>query len=238
MMRAIPIMSDYRETTAFYGSSWIATPGRGNCENPRMIIEQGSIDRRVQQLLAKAFVKLTLRIRHHLRRQFQLPQTRHPQQRPRSGHVHHESQDRRGPQLQLGGAARQGLGCLGDGQLLHPDAGLGREPPRRTPHRRHGGPGLSGVLQRQFPSLQGGILRQLPHRSQLRFGTGQRSGHRRLLARKAGLGFRTSTPTTTSSVTSSTPSSATTVRRVWSPTTVGPSSPRSRWHGASTRRNS
>ena len=59
MMRAIPIMSDYHKN-GIYGSSWIATPGRGNYENPRMIIEQGSIDRRVQQLLAKAFVKLTL----------------------------------------------------------------------------------------------------------------------------------------------------------------------------------
>ena len=48
MMRAIPIMSDYHKN-GIYGSSWIATPGRGNYENPRMIIEQGSIDRRVQQ---------------------------------------------------------------------------------------------------------------------------------------------------------------------------------------------
>ena len=59
MMRALPIMSDYHKN-GIYGSSWIATPGRGNYENPRMIIEQGTTDRRVQQLLAQAFVKLTL----------------------------------------------------------------------------------------------------------------------------------------------------------------------------------
>ena len=56
MMRAIPIMSDYHKKRHLRVELDRATPGRGNYENPRMIIEQGSIDRRVQQLLAKAFV--------------------------------------------------------------------------------------------------------------------------------------------------------------------------------------
>ena len=44
MMRAIPIMSDYHKN-GIYGSSWIATPGRGNYENPRMIISPRNTNR-------------------------------------------------------------------------------------------------------------------------------------------------------------------------------------------------
>ncbi|MGN0188460.1 MAG: SusC/RagA family TonB-linked outer membrane protein, partial [Candidatus Cryptobacteroides sp.] len=51
IMRGLPIFSDYHKGE-YYGSTWLFTPGRNNIENPRMEVEQGSIYRNYQELLA------------------------------------------------------------------------------------------------------------------------------------------------------------------------------------------
>ncbi|WP_162618569.1 TonB-dependent receptor [Pedobacter yulinensis] len=61
VMRGLPIMSDYKQGE-LYGSSWLATPGRGNYENPRMEVEQGLTRRNIQDFLTRVTVQYKLPI--------------------------------------------------------------------------------------------------------------------------------------------------------------------------------